>query len=141
MFIHSALSGYFGCFQFLEIASYFLNIRNSVLGGWPRGRVVGLAHSAAGGPVFRWFGSWVRTWHRSSSHAGAASCMPRLEGPTTKSMQLCTGGLWGEKGKNKIFKTNKQKTPQNPINFGRNNACSVQVKTHMYSLFLFIERV
>ena len=28
-----------------------------------------------------------------------ASHMPQLEGPTTKSTQLCTGGLWGEKGK------------------------------------------
>ena len=27
--------------------------------------------------------------------------MPQLEGPTTKNTQLCTGRLWGEKGKNK----------------------------------------
>ena len=27
--------------------------------------------------------------------------MPQLEGPTTKNIQLCTGGLWGEKGKKK----------------------------------------
>ncbi|GAA7307624.1 hypothetical protein HpCK59_15620 [Helicobacter pylori] len=32
--------------------------------------------------------------------------MPQLEEPTTKKTQLCTGGLWGEKGKNKIFKKN-----------------------------------
>ena len=25
--------------------------------------------------------------------------MPQLEGPTTKNIQQCTGGLWGEKGK------------------------------------------
>ena len=25
--------------------------------------------------------------------------MPQLEGPTTKNTQLCTRGLWGEKGK------------------------------------------
>ena len=25
--------------------------------------------------------------------------MPQLEGPTTENIQLCTGGLWGEKGK------------------------------------------
>ena len=67
--------------------------------GWPRGWVVGFACSAAGGPVFRWFESWVWTWHCSSSHAGVASRMPQLEGPTTKNIQLCTGGLWGEKGK------------------------------------------
>ena len=31
--------------------------------------------------------------------------MPQLEGPTTKNIQLCTGGLWGEKEKeNKILK-------------------------------------
>src|SRR3712207_9410387 len=70
-------------------------------GGWPRGRVVKFARSAAGGPVFRWFESWARTWHCSSDHAEAASHMPQLEGPTTKNTQLCTGGLWGEKGKNK----------------------------------------
>ena len=35
--------------------------------------------------------------------------MPQLEGPTTKSIQLCTGGLWGEKRKNKICKKKKIK--------------------------------
>ena len=30
--------------------------------------------------------------------------MPQLEGPTMKNIQLCTMGLWGERGKNKIFK-------------------------------------
>ena len=34
--------------------------------------------------------------------------MPQLEGPTTNNLQLCTGGLWGEKGKNKIFKKKKE---------------------------------
>ena len=29
----------------------------------------------------------------------AASHMSQLEGPTTKNIQLCTRGLWGEKGK------------------------------------------
>src|SRR3712207_1525940 len=72
--------------------------------GWPCGRMVKLARSAAGGPVFRWFESWGRTWHCSSNHAEAASHMPQLQGPTTKNIQLCTGGLWGEKGKNKILK-------------------------------------
>ena len=61
------------------------------------------SRSAAGGPVFRWFESWARTWHCSSDHAEAASHMLQLEEPTTKNTQLCTGGLWGEKGKNKIF--------------------------------------
>src|SRR3712207_6202741 len=44
--------------------------------------------------------------------------MPQLEEPTTKSTQLCTGGLWGEKGKNKIFKKKKRfrgsRAPQAP---------------------------
>ena len=68
-------------------------------GGWPRGRVVEFAHSAAGGPVFRWFKSWARMRHCSSSHAEEASHMPQLEGSTTKNIQLCTGGFGGEKGK------------------------------------------
>ena len=72
--------------------------------GWPRGRVVKFARSAAGGPVFRWFESLVQTWHRSSSHAKAASHMPQLEGSTTKNIQLCTWGLWGEKGKKQNLK-------------------------------------
>ena len=33
-----------------------------------------------------------------------ASHMPQLEGPTTKNIQLCTGGLWGAKGKIKSLK-------------------------------------
>ena len=49
--------------------------------------------------MFRWFESWAWTWHCSSNQAEAASHMPQLEGPITKNMQLCTGGLWGEKGK------------------------------------------
>ena len=69
--------------------------------GWPRGRVVKFARSTAGGPVFRQFESWEQTWHCSSDHAEAASHMPQLEGPTTKSIQLRTGGLWGEKEKKK----------------------------------------
>ena len=40
----------------------------------------------------------------SSSHAEAASHMPQLEWPTTKNIQLCTEGLWGEKGKIKSLK-------------------------------------
>ena len=34
--------------------------------------------------------------------------MPQLEGPTTKNIQLCTGGLWGEKRK-KIKSLKKKK--------------------------------
>src|SRR3712207_8655566 len=39
---------------------------------------------SAGGPVFCWFESWARTWHRSSSHAEAASHMPQLDGPRSE---------------------------------------------------------
>ena len=72
------------------------------LRGRPRGRVVKFARSTAGGPVFRRFESWARTWHHSSSHAEAASHMTQLKGPTTKNIQLCTRGFWGEKGKKKL---------------------------------------
>ena len=73
-------------------------------GGWPRGRVVKFARSAAGGPVFRWIRSWARTWHCSLNHAEAASHVPQLEGPTMKNIYNLYQGAWGEKGKNKIFK-------------------------------------
>ena len=34
--------------------------------------------------------------------------MPQLEAPTTENIQLCTGGLWGEKGKIKsLLKTRR----------------------------------
>ena len=71
--------------------------------------VVKFSCYAAGGPVFRQFQSWVRTWHCSSNNAEAASHMSQLERPTTKNIQLCAGGRWGEKGK-EIKKPNK--TPQ-----------------------------
>ena len=45
-----------------------------------------------------------RTWRCSSNPTEAESHMPQLEGPTAKNVQLCTGGLWGEKGKNKSLK-------------------------------------
>ena len=83
-----------------------LCLKNEEFWGQPLGKVVTFARSAAGGPVFRRFESWVWTWHRSSSHAEAVSHMPQLEGPTTKNIQLCTGGLWGEKGKNFFKKIN-----------------------------------
>ena len=67
------------------------------------------------GPVATWLSScaplwrprvspariWAWTWHHSSSHAEAASHMPQLDGPTTKNIQVCTTGLWGEKEKKK----------------------------------------
>ena len=56
------------------------------------------------GPRVRRFESWAQTWHRSASHAEAASHMPQLEGPTTKNTQLGTEGLWGKKGKIKSLK-------------------------------------
>ena len=47
-----------------------------------------------GGPEFQGFKSWARTWHCSSGHAGAASHVPQLEGPTA----MYRGAL-GEQGK------------------------------------------
>ena len=78
-------------------------IKNYCYGGRPHGRVVKFACSTAP-PGFRWFRSWVWTWHHSSGHVEAASHMPQLEGPTTKNTQLCTRGFWGEKGKIKSLK-------------------------------------
>ena len=79
-------------------------LKKAKVWGWPRGLVVKFACSAAGGPVFRWFESWAWTWHCSSNHAEAASHVPQLEGPTKKNIQLCTRGLWGEKGKKNLKK-------------------------------------
>ena len=69
---------------------------------WPSGWV------RFGGPGFLQFRSWAQTGHHSSGHAEAVSHMPQLEGPTTKSTQLCTGGLRGEKGKIKSSKKKKE---------------------------------
>ena len=97
-------------FNTLREKTYWLHPRNKNRRGWPCGLAIKFARSTAGGPVFRWFESWARTRHHSSNHAEAASHMPQLEGPTTKNIQLCTGGLWGEKGKNKILKKRKKET-------------------------------
>ena len=85
--------------------------KNDLLGaglvaGWLK-----FASSTAGGPVFRRFKSWGRTWHCSSNHAEAASHMPQLGGPTTKNIQLCTWVLWGKekRKKKKSLKTKKKK--------------------------------
>ena len=84
--------------------------------------------SEGAGPVAEWlsscvplrwprvcqFKSWVRTWHHSSGHAGGASHMPQLEGPTTKNTWLRIGGLWREKGKiKKNFLNDKWKRRKN----------------------------
>ena len=85
----------------LEATLLPVSLKMENLGGQPCGQVVKFPRSAAGGPVFRQFESWARTWHRSSSHTEAASHMPQLEGPTTKNILLCSGELWGEKAKKK----------------------------------------
>ena len=62
--------------EYSQVVGYKINIQKSVaFWGWPRGRVVKFARSAAGGPVLRWFESWARTWHCSLNHAEAASHM------------------------------------------------------------------
>ena len=73
-------------------------------GGRTHGRVVKFLCSALVALGFRQFESWAQTWHCSPSHAEAASHMPQLEGLTTKNTQLCTRGLWEEKGKTKSLK-------------------------------------
>ena len=104
--LHTCISDFLpiGC---LRDSSNSINLKLNSW-GWPRGRVVKFLCSAASSPVFRWFESWVGTWHCLSNHAEAASHMPQLEGPTMKNIQLCTGGLWGEKGKNKKNLKNKK---------------------------------
>ena len=86
--------------------------------GRPRGRGVEWLISGAPLQVAQCFVSsnpGCGQWHCSSSHAEAASHMPQLEGPTTKNIQLCTGGLWGEKGKNKILKEKKNRIRKKSI--------------------------
>ena len=46
---------------FYNTDKHFLKKIKRPCGGWPRGRAVKFARSAAGGPVFRWFESWART--------------------------------------------------------------------------------
>ena len=53
-----------------------------------------------GGTGFRWFGSWVWTWHCSLGHGEAVSHMQQLEGPTTKIYNYVLGGF-GEKKQEK----------------------------------------
>ena len=53
-----------------------------------------------GGPGFRWFRSWARTWHHSSSHGEVAFHIAQLEGPATR-IYNCILGSFGEKKKKK----------------------------------------
>ena len=46
-----------------------------------------------GGPGFHEFGSWVRTWHHSSSHAEMMSHIAEPEGPTTRIYNYVLGGF------------------------------------------------
>ena len=82
----------FFCFSILKIWAR----------GQPRGRVVKFTCSAVAAQGFTgWnLGHGHGTTH-PSGHAEVASHMPQLEGPTTKNTQLCSRGLWGEKGKTK----------------------------------------
>ena len=41
--------------------------------------------------------------------------MPQLEGPTTKNIQLCTGGLWGEEEEEEEEDDWQQMLAQMPI--------------------------
>ena len=64
------------------------------------------------GPGFRRFGSQVRTWHRSSGHAEAASHMPQLEGPTTN---IYNYEYWGALGRRRRRKDQQRLLAQAPI--------------------------
>ena len=77
----------------------FFFLRNRIVGAirWPSGLVRALHF---GGPGFLGFGSWVQTWHRSSSHAEVASHIVQPEGPTTRIYNYVLGGF-GEKQKGK----------------------------------------
>ena len=52
-----------------------------------------------GGPGFRRFRSWVRTWHRSSGHTEVVSHTAQPEAPTTRIYNYVLGRLWGEEEK------------------------------------------
>ena len=54
--------------------------------------------------------------------------MPQLEGPTMKNVQLCTGGLWGEKGKKNLKKKNSKYKLKKP--WGLKHSCSLQSTIH-----------
>ena len=97
-------------FLYLEVGEGFVNL--NTMSGRHRGKdwkirlLKNLTFGA--GPMAEWLSSraslqvaqcFFGSSHCSLNHAEAASHMPQLEGPTTKNIQLCTGGLWGEKGK------------------------------------------
>ena len=64
---------------------------------WLSSRSASAAQRFAGLDPGRGHGTAHQAWYRSSGHAEAASHMPQLEGPTTKNIELCTGGVVGEK--------------------------------------------
>ena len=65
------------------------------------------SHLCVGGPGFHRFESWARIYHCSLGHAGAASHIPPLEGPTTKIYTTVYWGALGRRRKTKILKKNK----------------------------------
>ena len=66
------------------------------MGGWPHGRVVKFTHSGSEAQGFA-------GPDPGRGHVEVVSHMLQLEGPTTKNIQLCAGGIWGEKSRKKIF--------------------------------------
>ena len=77
---------------------------------WPSGSVCMLYF---GGPGFRQFGSWMRTWHHSSSHAEVASHIAQPEGPATR-IYNCVLGDFGEKRKKRKKEDWQHKLAQVP---------------------------
>ena len=67
--------------------------------------------------------------------------MPQLEEPTTKNTQLCTGGLWGEKGKNKKEELILRESVKKNISHYRGNPCMYKIDRILlesYLLNLFV---
>ena len=78
--------------------------------GWPRGRVVGFARSAAGGLVFRWFESWARTWHCSSGHAGGGVPLATAGGTHNEEYTTMYRGLGEKEERIKSLKKKKNES-------------------------------
>ena len=92
------ISNHYSLPRFPQEASYWCVAFKMVLPwGWPHGQVVQFSCSSS---VAQGFASWVRTQHRSSSHAEAVSHIVKLEGPTTRIYNYILGGF-GEKRKGK----------------------------------------
>ena len=96
------------------------------------------------------FGSWARTWHRSSAHVEAASHIPQLEGPATKIYNYVPGRGLGNKAEEKrkkdwqqllaqvpIFTKKKKKTPNYIACYENTKSTEVPLSLHFSSLHTY----